>query len=74
MTVLSFPEGGRDGAKDAAEHEVMILLGEAADKRFVKLALIGVDGNGESTLLTNCTEIEAVAMHESAKLTYFFEP
>lgn len=73
MTVLSFPEGGRDGAKDAAEHEVMILLGEAADKRFVKLALIGVDGNGEPTLLTNCTEIEAVAMHESAKLTYFFE-
>ena len=62
-----------DGGKDCDEAKVMILLGQAADARLVKVAIIGVTESGETFRVTNGTEIEAVALHESAKLHYFFE-
>jgi len=62
-----------DGGKDCDEAKVMILLGQAADAGLVKVAIIGVTAEGETFRVTNGTEIEAVALHESAKLHYFFE-
>lgn len=62
-----------EGGKDCGEAEVMILLGRAADARLVKVAIIGVTETGETFRETNGTEIEAVALHESAKLHCFFE-
>lgn len=62
-----------EGGKDCDEAQVMILLGKAADAGLVKVAIIGVTQDGETFRETNGTEIEAVALHESAKLHYFFE-
>lgn len=61
------------GGKDCAEAEVMILLGQAADLGLERIVIAGIGADGEFHRLTNQTEIEAVAMHESAKLHYFFE-
>jgi hypothetical protein len=61
------------GGPDCAEAQVMVLLGKAADANLVKIAIIGVDDDGNVFRETNGTEIEAVALHESAKLHYFFE-
>lgn len=62
-----------EGGKDCDEAEVMTLLGRAADAGLVRIAIIGVTETGETFRETNGTEIEAVALHESAKLHYFFE-
>ena len=70
--VVRFPviEGGGPNCDEA---EVMILLGKAADANLVRVAIIGVSSSGETFRVTNGSEIEAVALHESAKLHYFFE-
>lgn len=70
--VVRFPviEGGGENCDEA---EVMILLGKAADAKLVRIAIIGVTDEGDTFRVTNGTEIEAVALHESAKLHYFFE-
>lgn len=70
--VIRFPviEGG---GRNSGEAEVMVLLGRASSANLVKIAIIGVDEDGEVFRETNGTEIEAVALHESAKLQYFFE-
>lgn len=69
--VVSFPivSGGRD----CGEAEVMILLGQASDAGLTKIVIMGVDDEGNVFRETNATEVEAVALHESAKLHYFFE-
>lgn len=69
--VIRFPivEGG----KDSGEAEVMVLLGEASNANLVQVVIFGIDEAGNTLRLTNATEIEAVGMHESAKLSYFFE-
>lgn len=61
------------GGSNCDEAEVMLLLGRAAEAGLVKIAIIGVDAAGDVFRETNGTEIEAVALHESAKLHYFFE-
>lgn len=61
------------GGKDCDEAKVMILLGRAADAGLTKIVIIGVDDEGNVFRETTGTEIEAVALHESAKLHYFFE-
>lgn len=61
------------GGKDCGEAEVMVLLGRAAEAGLVKIVIMGVDDTGEVFRETNASEIEAVALHESAKLHYFFE-
>lgn len=70
--VVRFPviQGGGPNCDEA---EVMLLLGRASDAGLVKIAIIGVDEDGNVFRETNGTEIEAVALHESAKLHYFFE-
>ena len=70
--VIRFPviEGG---GRDSGEAEVMVLLGRAADANLEQIVIFGVDSNGDTFRVTNATEIEAVGMHESAKLSYFFE-
>lgn len=62
-----------EGGKDCDEAKVMILLGQAADAGLTKIVIMGVDDEGNVFRETNATEIEAVALHESAKLHYFFE-
>ena len=69
--VIRFPTV--QGGKDSGEAEVMVLLGQASNANLVKIAIIGVDEDGNVFHETNGTEIEAVALHESAKLQYFFE-
>jgi hypothetical protein len=69
--VIRFPTV--QGGKDSGEAEVMVLLGQASNANLVKIAIIGVDEDGNVFRETNGTEIEAVALHESAKLQYFFE-
>lgn len=61
------------GGKDCDEANVMVLLGQAADAQLEKIVIAGVGADGEFVRLTNLNETEAVAMHESAKLHYFFE-
>lgn len=51
----------------------MVILGQASDANLVQIVVFGVDEAGNQLRLTNATEIEAVGMHESAKLSYFFE-
>lgn len=70
--VIRFPviEGGGGNCDEA---EVMILLGRAAEAGLVKIVVFGIDEAGEIFRETNGTESDAVAMHESAKLHYFFE-
>lgn len=70
--IIRFPvvEGG---GRNSGEAEVMVLLGQASNANLVRIAIIGVDEDGNVFRETNGTEIEAVALHESAKLHYFFE-
>lgn len=69
--VVPFPTA--PAGRDLAEAEVMLILGRASDARLTRIVIMGVDDEGNVFRETNGSEIEAVALHESAKLHYFFE-
>lgn len=61
------------GGPNCDEAEVMLLLGRAADAGLVKIAVFGVDAEGEPFRQTNFNELEATGAHFNAALLYCTE-